>query len=385
MAIEGMHIEYPRGESQTVRALVRNADEQGIVAGRYIRVSIPGLRDAKSMRLRDALALFRACFPCASVRIILTMIPLEALRAVKRCVVHANCADGRASAIILHAALPDAEIVEVCHNSAGHKAIEPTEGLLFCDMVPWIDLGKPSIAEWVDSGAIVLDHHEGTRDVVSAFGERGVFGDNDRCESGAWLAFEEVLRVARSTPVSVLDYWSLSKLAAIRDTWQRTSPDWHNACRLSEVLRFLPLDECLSRDAENILLLANDIGRVLWSKKQKAAEKAAANAVRVTVAGQRVAIVPTRALAEDVCDLLGDVVDIVAGFDYHHDDGGVFLKWSLRSHAGVDVSAIARTNGGNGHAAAAGFGVPVVLSSTGPKCGQCENPYDIIANILSRS
>lgn len=334
------------------------------------------------------------------------MIPIEALRAVKRCVVHANCADGRASAIILHAALPDAEIVEVAHDSTVHQAIEPTEGVLFCDMVPWLPkIGKADpigdefcrkclLSDWVDSGAIVLDHHDGTRDIVSAFGERGVFGENEHGESGAMLAWREVLRrvyrhdvetgVANIRDVAHANTstWLLAQYASVRDTWQRDNPEWQISCEVSEVLCFLPLDECLLRGAGGVLAIARDIGPILWSKKQKAAEKAAANAVRMTIAGRRVAIISSVSLTS----VLGDAVDVVAGFDYHHEGGGVFLKWSLRSHAGVDVSAIARANGGNGHKAAAGFRMPI-LDATGAATTTtaAKHPYDIIVNILSRS
>lgn len=69
------------------------------------------------------------------------------------------------------------------------------------------------------------------------------------------------------------------------------------------------------------------------------------------------AVIPSTTLTSDVCELVD--ADLVAGFAYGADEGGqrVRLSWSLRSRAGVDVSAIAARHGGGGHTAAAGFSV----------------------------
>lgn len=95
-------------------------------------------------------------------------------------------------------------------------------------------------------------------------------------------------------------------------------------------------------------------------------------AYRVTVAGKRVAIVPT-VETSDVMDVLAGEVDIVAGFGYLCDAGKPKLTVSLRGR-GVDVSAIAKRYGGGGHTAAAGFTCD--LTATTP------HPWICVPNLL---
>lgn len=102
----------------------------------------------------------------------------------------------------------------------------------------------------------------------------------------------------------------------------------------------------------------------------------------MTIAGRRVAVISSTKLTGDVAEALGDDIDIVAGFDYVHEDGGVVLQWSLRSKTGVDVSAMARANGGNGHKLAAGFKVPMRSAAS---VLYRADPYDIIANLLAKA
>jgi len=303
------------------------------------------------------------------------VIPIEALRAVTRIITHANCADGRASAVILHAALPNAEVVEVVHDTPEHLMMPAEPGLLFCDFTP-----HPSrVPEFVAAGAIVLDHHKGADGIVRAFGARGVFAD-EKAEpgvSGAVLAWRWVwLRLKGST----FSGWAyeLARLVGIRDTWQRSSPDWQRACEVSAVLRFLPLDEALRRGPGGVITFANEAGALLVRRQIEAAREAAANVVRVEVAGRRVAIIPSVSLTSDVADLLREHCEIVAGFDYVHDRRGVRLQWSLRSRGDVDVSAIARRHGGNGHTAAAGFSVQLDPEDPGTQL----NPYRMAERLL---
>ncbi len=313
------------------------------------------------------------------------MLPIESLRAVRRIVTHGNCSDGRASAVILHAALPDAEIIEMVHNSAAHRLLRPSGDVLFCDFAPWLPEGPervPLLVSWVASGAVVLDHHRGAENIVRAFGDHGVFADEvkEPGVSGAVLAWREVaepMNVAGGGRAAANR--DMARLVGIRDTWQRQSPDWQRACEVSEVLRFLPLDECLKRGAVGIMATADDIGPLLWAKKQHAAQEAAKTALRVTIGGLRVAIISSVNLTSDVCDVLRDWVDMVAGFDYVHTAEGVDLQWSLRSSGGFDVLAIAQANGGGGHSAAAGFKLPLIEHGWARLA-----PYIIADIVLSR-
>jgi hypothetical protein len=196
------------------------------------------------------------------------MIPIEVLRAVKRIIVHANCPDGRASALILHAALPDVEIVEMNYGEPAHENLVAEPGLLFCDFTP----PKARLAEFAAVGAIVLDHHE--RALVEPFGERGVFGENEKAESGAVLAWREVYTTSRQSVMPGPPH-VLATFAAIRDTWQRNDPGWDLACAVSEALRFVPLPDALAMGIGRFMNIAADLGPVLLRKKVDAAASAA--------------------------------------------------------------------------------------------------------------
>ena len=294
------------------------------------------------------------------------MIPIEALRAVRRIIVHANCPDGRASALILHAALPDAEVCEMAYGSPEHDALAATPGLLFCDFTP----PKTRLAEFAAAGAIVLDHHE--RALVEPFGKLGVFGENEKRESGAALAWDHVVRPLHPFMAGVMsDLRRVSVYAAVRDTWKRSSPLWDEACEVSEALRFVPLDDLLAMGPSPFWEMARQLGPLLLKKKREAAAAAAKNAVRLTVDGRLVAVVAGLSLTSDVADVCA--ADIIAGFDYVQEAGVPRLVWSLRSPGDVDVQAIAkRFPSGGGHKPAAGFSVP----------DDGRSPYARIAELL---
>ncbi|HHH27217.1 MAG TPA: hypothetical protein ENK57_02550, partial [Polyangiaceae bacterium] len=59
---------------------------------------------------------------------------------------------------------------------------------------------------------------------------------------------------------------------------------------------------------------------------------------------------------------------VVCGFHYKvTSDGAMLLVCSLRSKPDdIDVAAIAKRQGGGGHTCAAGFGVPVTMTSPSP-------------------
>ena len=290
------------------------------------------------------------------------MIPIEALQAVRRIIVHANCPDGRASALILHAALPDAEVCEMAYGSPEHDGLVAAPGLLFCDFTP----PKGRLAEFATAGAIVLDHHE--RALVEPFGALGVFGANERGESGAVLATTEVWRRLHDASGAVD---KVAALVAIRDTWERSSIYWDEACALSEALRFIPLADAMAMGIHGVSALSDKLGPLLLKKKREAAAAAAKNAVRLTVGGWRVAIVSGVGLTSDVADVCA--ADIIAGFDYVQEAGVPRLVWSLRSRGDVDAQAIAkRFLSGGGHKQAAGFSVP----------DDDRSPYARIAELL---
>ncbi|HZL96812.1 MAG TPA: hypothetical protein VFB99_24365 [Vicinamibacterales bacterium] len=65
-----------------------------------------------------------------------TGITPDLLRQVTRIVTHADCADGIASAMLLHDALPEATVEFVQYNTPEWRDLAATPGMLFCDMIP---------------------------------------------------------------------------------------------------------------------------------------------------------------------------------------------------------------------------------------------------------
>jgi hypothetical protein len=295
-------------------------------------------------------------------------IPIEALRQVRRIIVHRDCADGTASAMILHDALPEAIITAVAYG-AERDALEPEPGLLFCDMSP--PGGK--VDAFVEAGAIVLDHHKGARELVERFGEHGVLADEDDEPgvSGAWLAYCEVwlpLTPACTEPVGD-DQQQLRRfahLAGVRDTWQTGHESWSDACAQAEVLMFYGLNEMIERanlsgepwltEQETILGIS-----LLGKKLRRAREIPETGCLRLSpsVAIFNDAPKPDSRIS-DVAEAMREVdpaVKLVCGFYYEARGDRMLAVFSLRSSPGAELSAkqIAVANGGGGHEHAAGF------------------------------
>ena len=315
----------------------------------------------------------------------------DLLRATKTVVTHADCPDGIASALILHHVLPDAGVVFVEHNTPEHSDLPASEGMLFCDIAP----PAARVQEFVEQGAIVLDHHRAARPVVEAFGDRGVFADEqaDPGVSGATLAYREVWR--RLTSEDSPAVRRLALRAGVRDCWQRKHPEWSEATAQAAALVFFGYDALVSdgalsqgsasgalsqgsaSGAPEITETVQEVGRRLVRQRHDVA--------RVTAESKCFALREDVWIYNDRDRLLSDVaqlvfdgherVNLVAGFHYKvTSDGEMLLVYALRSRQDtIDVSTIAKANGGGGHRSAAGFSVP---AETG-------NPLQVLRDILT--
>jgi hypothetical protein len=309
-------------------------------------------------------------------------LDIQKLQAVRVIVTHQNsatnpCADGVASALLLHDALPEARVVFVGHGTPEYLELPVEPGMLFADITP----SAERVREFVSAGAIVLDHHAKQRELVAAFGELGVYSDEPGV-SGAVLAYREVWGRFRSTPSKVARAEDFATLAGIRDTWQRHSPRWREACAQAGALRFYPWErlvgiaEPFGTGAEQLRVMLA-IGEVLLEQSEARTAREAADAYRhVTARGTRVAIIPT-VETSDVAEAMSDV-DVLVGFRYfvHRSRPGnalelVRLVLSFRSRSSYDVGAIATSLGGGGHVRAAGATVPAE-----------GNPYEQIFKVL---
>lgn len=323
------------------------------------------------------------------------MIPLDKLRSVKHLVTHANCPDGVASALIIKDALPDVRVSFVKYG-AEHRNLPVEPGTLFCDFSPYVVRSKQAdgverldgnaMARWVEAGTIVLDHH--TRDIVDNFALNGlgVFGENERLECGAMLAFKHVwLPLHDFKSSNEADHiFNFAERAAVRDTWRQDDGRFKRAREEGELLLFWgmkqPLEYYLGLSDEGRGMLA---GR-LFERAEEHARTAIAESVRFTTGkGTRVLFFQGVAATSDAAEILEKDAngrysvnaDLVVGFHYRVDAGRLQLQFSTRSHTGFDCQALARAHGGNGHRAAAGFTVE--------NAGGGLNPYEMFSDLLN--
>ena len=296
---------------------------------------------------------------------------LEDLRTI---VSHADCPDGIASALLLHDALPDAQVIFLEHGTPEYAALPAGSGMIFCDIAP----PEGRADEFVAAGAVVLDHHRGARAVVERFGARGVFADENREPgvSGALLAYDRVWRLRKGEDAEVHRF---AALTGVRDTWQTDHPEWDEACAQATTLSFFGYD-ALSAQGPRLRESQREVGRRLVAERRATAAETAAKKLFM--------LSPEVAIYNDRDRLLSDVADhafarvealaVVCGFHYKvTSDGRMLLVVAMRSRrGGVDVSAVAQRHGGGGHGSAAGFSLPVTAESP--------NPVETIREALAR-
>lgn len=305
---------------------------------------------------------------------------------VRTVVSHANCPDGTVSMALVSWALDPwaldlggSELKFIQYGQA-QEELAATPGLLFVDMTP----PRARVQEFVDAGAIVLDHHAHQRDVVEAFGERGVYSDEPGV-SGALLAFRHVVRTMMTPAISLerskyLEHAEdFAVLAGIWDTWQRQHPRWEEACIQAEALRFFPFEEVVcGLVVPTSMDRMMDTGRMLLERRNASAKRSAEDAYRATIMlGDR----PTRLAifqgvdTSDAADLLTDA-DAVVGFHYRAGAQGPYCVLSMRSRGDYDVGAVCKARGGGGHKNAAGCTLKDHLTGLAP--------YELVTDLFAR-
>lgn len=305
------------------------------------------------------------------------MLDLEDLKRVKTIITHTNidhpCADGRASALILRDALPGARVRFVAYNTREHVELQPEPGMLFCDFTPHVERkdGAITAESWervrafVEAGAIVLDHHAGAREIVEAFGARGVYADEPGV-SGAVLALVHVWdQIAGSDRAARFFLDAFARDIGIRDTWQRADPGWDRACAASAALAFYPWPVLASASWPEIAKLLDVGPHVLAADRERAEQLHAGGFIYGLTGGilsRPISILLVEAKSRDVsnvADLARDA-DLVVGWSYRAEPGeGPRMHLSFRSRGAIDCSEIARFYGGGGHKGAAGCSIAV--------------------------
>jgi len=329
------------------------------------------------------------------------MIELAKLRAVDEIIVHDNCPDGVASAMILHDALPDAKVVFCQYETELHKTMPAKAGQLFADFSPH----RSRVQEFLDVGAIVLDHHSGpAATVTKAFAEKGLgaYADEklDPGVCGAMLAYMQVWKPlvqeewmvhtnelvkdsmpppVETGPVSdrLRTVRELAVLAGIRDTWQKDSPRWREACEQSEAIRFWPWERVMETpwDRWQSELLA--IGPVLFDRNLKHVSKCIEGSYKFTSdKGRRVTVFEGLKPSSDAAEMMGDTNDLTIGLGFFYEGGEPKLIFSTRSRGDFHCQNFALAHGGGGHVKAAGFSI--VLTSEHPQF------YELVRRVVAR-
>lgn len=305
------------------------------------------------------------------------LLDIAKLYRVKKVISHTYgamaCADGLASAMIIKDALPNAQFAFMNYNTKEHDELPAEEGLLFVDFTP----PKKRVQEFVDAGAIVLDHHDKARPVVEAFPEgQRVFADEkvDRGVSGALLAYRHVWRPLTKGIIDT-SYSRLKQdairhfaiIAGIRDTWMKEHPSWRIACAQAEVLKFYPPEMWMSRPTFDPEWIAEkmEVGNFLLEKAEARTKHIFDSAATfVSQKGTGFAIVPTTETS-DVSELFPPEVKFIIGFSYSARNGFA-LTLSMRSRGGYDVGEFCLALSGGGHSQAAGAKLAMTMGDLNP-------------------
>jgi hypothetical protein len=299
---------------------------------------------------------------------------------VRKIIAHLNCSDGTASAMLLHDALPKAEVIFIQYKTPEADALQPEPGLLFCDFSP-----RDRIDEFLEAGAIVLDHHESVKDAVYRFVERdqGVFGDEKT--SGALLAYRHVWRPWFDREGRVGDgdtRWKLAEqlahLASVRDTWQTSHEHWELSCIQHNMLSFFSTDHWLNR---SIYIGKNDIewkvGEINYHNYRRKIEKCVTkNVLRTSWAGLNVAILSGGgAFVSDASEMLRNQgMNLCIGFFYTVEEGVPKICFSVRSDDQFDSASFAKFFGGGGHTKAVGLSLKATTRD--------RHPFGLVIDLL---
>lgn len=294
-------------------------------------------------------------------------------KTIKHIVTHADCPDGIASAMLCHDAIPEASITFVQYGTPAREQLEAVEGMLFVDMTP----PEARVDEFVAAGAWVLDHHRGARELVARFGERGIFADEAESPgvAGANLAYQYVWKpwndVFNEPLPTAPDISRFTKLAGIRDTWQKDDPLWDEACAQAAALTFFDDEYLIFGHPPYLLSEERRVGYRLIERREEAVKKAALNAYRCDIGA--IFSDPDR-LTSDVAEALRDEgVALTAGFFFPEPH---VMVVSLRSDGSVDVAALVKPYGGGGHTRAAGFRRQLR--------GDDEQPFQLVERLLRK-
>lgn len=282
------------------------------------------------------------------------------LLSLKKAVVHDSCADGTASALLLKAVLPHLDIQFVQYGTDAYRNLVAEPGMIFADFAP-----PPNrVQEFIDAGALVLDHHKGAKAIVDAFGDNARFGDETTQPGvcGAVLVYEHVYKPLTGGDDRAKEF---ATLAGIADTWVRESPLWEQAMVQVNTLQFYPRAFLLELDF--LRILNSDlwwqmlhVGKISYDQFQTRVARTIKGGYRFrSDKGTRVIIFEGLSKTSVAAEVLGDDVDLVVGWSIFAEENVPKVVFSTRSHTTFDCMSFCKAHGGGGHTKAAGFNQPL--------------------------
>ena len=190
----------------------------------------------------------------------------------------------------------------------------------------------------------VLDHHKTAEEALRNL----PYCTFDMGRSGAGLAWDVLIGGTRPWLVDVVED---------RDLWRLALPHTEVAhCLIASTpFTFKDWDELAAMPVTRAI----ELGKGAWKYKQQYITKAAEHARSMNLLGYQnvpVVNVPYMGISDTLDHILKQYSDVPFAMGWFWRDDGQF-QYSLRSlpSSGIDVSAIAKTQGGGGHANAAGF------------------------------
>jgi oligoribonuclease NrnB/cAMP/cGMP phosphodiesterase (DHH superfamily) len=286
---------------------------------------------------------------------------------------HANCPDGLAAAFACHQRFGDeARYIPVSYGKPCPE-IPQEHNIYIVDFSYAKDTLLALLADRLgrrrreEDVVTVLDHHASAQRDLEALargeypGLKVIF---DMEESGASLTWK-YLRTGGWHPQNDPEAQGLEhsmptffKYVRDRDLWRWALPD---SKAVSMVYK------CLDKDWLSIAQFAQDLdeaegyqrivteGNAMLRYADALVEDQAARVQWGIIGGYRVPFVNTTTLFSEVGDFLCTTYAEApfAAYYFFRDDGKV--QWGLRSHGSIDVSTVAQSFGGGGHAAASGF------------------------------
>ena len=289
---------------------------------------------------------------------------INKIKACKRVYFHSNCPDGIIARNFMHYILSngynDATTVEFIAQNPG-KPAELVDGAVFVDLSPIPE----QYEAFLKAGAVILDHHNTVLPLFEQFKDQYpdqlVFGETDKTESGAWLAYlclDQWMQTTDFIFKNTGQFKVVAKMIAIGDCWDKSDPVvFENSRSLGKYIALYGNDY-IEIPGGDFISRSQEYGRLTRDTTARTSK----SFIRRTHGDLEVLFYNTREGISDLAELArvtfgADLV--VAWYQQSVKNDGEVTSFSLRSNDSFDCGKFAKTfDGGGGHVHAAGFQIP---------------------------